>query len=76
MCAHRVLRSNIETGRGSSYFWAALHAWFGVPKHCGLVFVGGKKLIAPKIEFLRAHYIFGARQVFETTFGHIPNFFI
>ena len=64
----------MEGGRVSSYFG---HPWMRglVPGH-NLLKIGGVRLIASKIDFyfLRAHLIFGARQFFETTFGHIQNF--
>ena len=65
MCANHVLRSNIETGRGSSYF--------GYPWMRGLVLEhnfwkleGGVKLIAPKIDF----YFFAR----ASYFWRAPNF--
>ena len=76
MCAHYVLRSNIERGRGSSY--CGYFRMLGlVLEHYGLVLVGGGKINCSKnatFIFSRAQRVFGARQVFETTFGHIQNF--
>ena len=65
MCAHHVLRSNIETGRGSNYFGHPCMLGL-VLEHCGLVLGGGAKLIAPKIEILRfcARIAFLARAKF------------
>ena len=65
MCAHHVLRSNIERGRGSSYFGYPCMLGL-VLEHYGLVLVGGVKLIAPKIAFSRfcARITFLARAKF------------
>ena len=76
MYAHHVLGSNIETGRGSSYFGDLCMlglVWNDIGKN-----LEGVKLVDPKIDFLRfcACCVFGARQFFETTFDHIENFCI
>ena len=77
MCVHHVLRSNIETGRGLSNFRHPCMLGL-VLEYYGLVLGGGgSKINCSKnrdFAVLRAHCVFGARQVFETTFGHIQNF--
>ena len=75
LCVHHVLRSNIETGRGLGNFGHP--CMFGlVLEHCGLVLGGGKIHCSKNrvLAVLRAYCVFGARQVFETNFGHIQNF--
>ena len=80
MCAHHVLRLNIETGRGLSNFghlcmlglvlliitlWSGTCVCGGVNPNCS------KNQV---FAVFGAHCVFGARQVFETTFGHMQNF--
>ena len=58
-------------------FWVPLHAWFGVGTH--FLKIGGGQINCSKnwlLFFLRAYLIFGARQLFETTFVHFENFCI
>ena len=75
MCAYHVWGSNIEAGLGSSYF-EQLHK-LGLVLECHTEKVEGVQINCSKNRVLgvvRAHRVFGARQVFETTFGHIENF--
>ena len=72
MCAHHVLRSNIETGRGLSNFGHPC-MFALILEHCGLVIErgeGGGELISPKIEFLQfcARIVFWRTPVFRDNF--------
>ena len=75
MCAHYVLGSNIETVRVSSYFEQPRMLSLVPECHTQKNEVG--KINCSKNQILgivRAQRVFGERQIFETIFGHIQNF--